>query len=672
MRANSDSSCSNIEQEIELVQEDEIEVGPSEEDEVIVFAQDVVLVCSICSVDPVAMECSGSTRHGFCSECFGGYARNNFELNGEYQRHREKEGLVSFPGQLPCPYFVNGTCNCTSIHTSLIRRFVDDDTFEMWRKTDVRIAVAAFVKEQEKSKQRESEADEKRTPLETLRLVIQEALTKGTTVSCPKCKTKGEKDDQCMHITCQTCGTNWCYCCGRERGSEGAAMCTKENGCDATSAYLENQPGWNRFSIGDESQGQGALHEFHRRRIAYLIKQIKQNTDPELWINLRTQYPDVLDNVPTFGRCIDWDSIDDAIIPTFGRTQALDVKWNVDGNEMLNSLCEQIKNAIENQKRNEIQKNPISLLQQRFAQSVLHGISRSQWILFGLQLIPLVALISSAIIIEESTAKMWSLIGSCIYGACLLAYLITKAIDWRYAVLLYEEDEMVLPCAEVQFCGSPAEFPYLSSTGRWSSYRYYYLILLSGCLIIGPVLIVRHNFYKIGVTILSFVVTVFGIGTFVINLSPPPTSTSYHLRLNAYRKNIICLLALGGIFFPVGLYTYLISTDSGKSWQAILGSMVLGASCACILSKISSRCLNPEGFALEKGEILANKQHLFFWCCFVSGMLIFVQAKSHTWLIVGCVLSFSPTMIIILKKIIQRPEIRSDLINKMVPFTNSQ
>ena len=58
-------------------------------------------------------------------------------------------------------------------------------------------------------------------------------------------------------------------------------------GCDATSIYLQTQPGWSGFARGGESAAAGALIEFHRRRMAYFVGVVKRAIQPEVWGVLR-------------------------------------------------------------------------------------------------------------------------------------------------------------------------------------------------------------------------------------------------------------------------------------------------------------------------------------------------------------------------------------------------
>jgi hypothetical protein len=79
------------------------------------------------------------------------------------------------------------------------------------------------------------------------------------------------------------------------------------------------------FSINGEQTGDAARFEFHRRRMAYFLRLVKEKADPTLWSELRATQPDLLTDTPTAGRSIEWASIDSAEMPVFGRTQASDL-----------------------------------------------------------------------------------------------------------------------------------------------------------------------------------------------------------------------------------------------------------------------------------------------------------------------------------------------------------
>ena len=128
-----------------------------------------------------------------------------------------------------------------------------------------------------------------------------------------------------MHMTCD-CGVHFCYVCGADRypGVRGTgAGYRAENrvncGCDRPSSYLQLQPGWSGWEIPgrSESPAQGALYEFHRRRMAYFVGVVKRAIGPGVWGRLRTRFPDLLQDVLE-GRSIQWDEVDAAEHPKFG------------------------------------------------------------------------------------------------------------------------------------------------------------------------------------------------------------------------------------------------------------------------------------------------------------------------------------------------------------------
>lgn len=86
------------------------------------------------------------------------------------------------------------------------------------------------------------------------------------------------------------------------------------------SYYLEQHPGWGNFALPDsgENAAFAAQQEFLRRRQAFMVGAVKVHTDADLWTRLRQEHADLLQNVPTKGRHIDWDTLDEADMPLFG------------------------------------------------------------------------------------------------------------------------------------------------------------------------------------------------------------------------------------------------------------------------------------------------------------------------------------------------------------------
>lgn len=236
------------------------------------------------------------------------------------------ESIRSEPGELPCYLFVLSRCDCASIPPTTIARVLSTDAkaLKMMDHSKRRV----FAAEEEAARRdAERRAREKQksptTEVEELKMVVMEALSRGGYVACPKCGLHGQKNDACMHMTCP-CGALYCYCCGNERGSFQCA-------CDQEHVYLQAYPGWGHFAREGETPGFGALHEFHRRRMAYFLRYVKE-THParRAWNDFRRAYPEILWNVPTPWRQITWDEIGwGAKPPLFGGTKEYQLRWAV-------------------------------------------------------------------------------------------------------------------------------------------------------------------------------------------------------------------------------------------------------------------------------------------------------------------------------------------------------
>jgi hypothetical protein len=95
-------------------------------------------------------------------------------------------------------------------------------------------------------------------------------------------------------------------------------------GCDATSASIEHQPGWEEYARLERRVADiAALNEFHQRRIRYYIHHIKEKTSPDLWQQFHQSFPDMLAGVPADGLAIEWDELNHLNAsrpPIFGRS----------------------------------------------------------------------------------------------------------------------------------------------------------------------------------------------------------------------------------------------------------------------------------------------------------------------------------------------------------------
>jgi hypothetical protein len=154
-------------------------------------------------------------------------------------------------------------------------------------------------------------------PAEWARLAAAAAMTAGQSVACPRCGAPARKDERCMHMHCG-CGANFCYVCGGDRGVAGPAC-----ECDSPSPNLEMHPGWGGFGRADrgETPAAGALAEFHRRRVARLLRVAAEAVGPEAWAALRRREPELLADVVD-GRGVGWDELRAAEHPSCGPGRA--------------------------------------------------------------------------------------------------------------------------------------------------------------------------------------------------------------------------------------------------------------------------------------------------------------------------------------------------------------
>ena len=257
--------------------------------------------------------------HFMCQDCLSGHVRNACENGGLIE---ERDGSPA--GRIPCCLFPQN-CDDGALSEGRVLAAVSDEARDTFKTALGRLAVDQHVREESERRRVEEEHARQTDAEDKARLCVGDALTVGQSVRCPGCGNPKRKDDACMHMTCD-CGVHFCYVCGADRypGVRGTgAGYRAENrvncGCDRPSSYLQLQPGWSGWEIPgrSESPAQGALYEFHRRRMAYFVGVVKRAIGPGVWGRLRTRFPDLLQDVLE-GRSIQWDEVDAAEHPKFG------------------------------------------------------------------------------------------------------------------------------------------------------------------------------------------------------------------------------------------------------------------------------------------------------------------------------------------------------------------
>lgn len=450
--------------------------------------------CSLCdeSAEHDAC-CDGSTAHFLCDSCFCGYASSQFDATGAFQGIRKSsDDIVSGRGELPCYLFLTNECDCASIAATTLARVLstDPDALESYESAKRRIIRAEQDEERDDADDPQEESAAV-TRLAKLHLVVVDALSRGSYVSCPRCGQHGQKNDACMHMRCASCRTRYCYCCGRERGDTISTCRSDGTGCDYPSPYLENHPGWNGFSVNGETAGMGALYEFHRRRMAYFLLQVKANFPSKRWNKLRQKYPNLLKDVPTVGRSIEWDEIDAAEPPLFGPTTIEQLKWR-DGGVL---ACAQ--GGVDH----DAEVGLMTCFPQRQrqgreqARGVIPAVFENQQVFVVSWLVGL----ALAIILLSSRAASDSdalrIVGNLLVALLAGTGLPTGAMK----IVDYFADNPDHECCGVLcFRGRNNEPPYLAVGGRWHRLRFLYWYLLFGGVALASVCVsAKHvNFIR--------------------------------------------------------------------------------------------------------------------------------------------------------------------------------
>lgn len=300
-------------------------------------------VCQICHDDPAILTCSDET-HAFCAECFSQYAMICFQIGGSYVQRVEqavgntRHALISEAGCLPCPNFQHGDCSCHAFSMQTFRQHLSEEAFRQWQAAVRRMAVAEAERLEHENPREPQDGNDILSHVQT---AVAEVLSIGSAMLCPRCHRRAIKDDQCMHVQCGGCLCEWCYCCGQERPpNRGCPTCEVNHGI-----FLESHPGFGGRELNDETSGDGALHEFHRRRMAYFVRLVKivvDERDANLWNQFRQANPTILDDVPTSGREIAWEDVDDAQAPTFGNTRLDALQWRTYVDPHIDALRNQL------------------------------------------------------------------------------------------------------------------------------------------------------------------------------------------------------------------------------------------------------------------------------------------------------------------------------------------
>jgi hypothetical protein len=183
----------------------------------------------------------------------------------------------------------NGTCSkrsCFHCHKEVTAREIAD---YQEAEADDDDGVAAFAQHLACSEYGE------------LKAKIERTIAEGTSRKCPKCGTKGRKDNSCTHMTCPDCQTIWCYVCGLDSQSADKASA-------GGSIYDHNTDWWKNpkrcpmylsaINDVDDTWPQGdddaALDHFHKLLTLKLLHELLRDQPAQVWSKVQEVFPQVL------------------------------------------------------------------------------------------------------------------------------------------------------------------------------------------------------------------------------------------------------------------------------------------------------------------------------------------------------------------------------------------
>jgi len=268
------------------------------------------LICSVCFDEDIPLDrrkaLTCENNHALCKGCETTHVQTECAPGGRLLREiRKPTGEVSPIGALPCAYFQDGGCSCGAL-----------DENQIWDRTQRATKISYALGLELVRKLQEQDAQDL-TDARAAELLFDDVLAGAQSVPCPQCGVRVEKDGACMHMSCDLCGTHFCYVCGQE-----TAVCRRgADGCDEESCYIENHPGYQGLS-GDE-----AKWLFHKRLVLFDLSVLKHIMTDEMWRSVtNTRFPGGELQVCQDTHSISLDDIDGAELPVLVQNATPQVK----------------------------------------------------------------------------------------------------------------------------------------------------------------------------------------------------------------------------------------------------------------------------------------------------------------------------------------------------------
>jgi len=531
-------------------------------------------LCSICEEPTGTAGCTGTTPHYLCDSCFCGYASAQFSAVGAFEHERtSSDDIVSAAGELPCYLFLTNECDCACIPKPTLARVLSTDpiALEAYESAKRRLIHAQHDREQAEAEAAEAKMKQESSAVDKLQQVVVEAMSQGGYVPCPSCGHHIQKKNACMHMKCP-CGTRYCYCCGRQRG-DGPSNCRSDGtGCDYPSVYMENHPGWSEYSLnGNETAQMGALHEFHRQRMAYFLRQVKSNYSAQLWEQLRQEHPDLLEGAPTDGRRIDWNEIDTARPPLFGSTTVDDLEWKDGG---LQACTEPV---VEEQAPPETHP-PAERPRQDPQVTPPFWENHEGFVIIWVFGFLLAIILLSCRVVNDGRALR-------ITGNILISILVATGLPLvaMWMVDYFAANPQQGCFSEVQCIrGRNNELPYLATEGRWSRHRStYWFTFFGGIALASVCLASKHRPFShaFGAFLLTEILLSYSGLTFLVNAAVPPFRPEF--------KAFMVRLWLYGALLSIGVGLLVAYKDSFKG--NVAGKVFFTAGFAGALAELIPR-----------------------------------------------------------------------------------
>jgi hypothetical protein len=252
--------------------------------------------------------------------------------------------------------------------------------------------------------------------------------------------------------------------------------------------------------------------------MAYFLRQVKVNYTAELWEQLRREHPNLLDSVPTEGRCISWDEIDGAEPPLFGSTTVEELAWQ-DGGV---SACAEGVVEEQQQPKTRVRSSRHRRAGRRADHPPACEASRSFLVLWMIGFILSIMLLCLRVTSDSQGLRTFGnilIVLLCGTGLPILAMYITDyyAINPQQACI-----------REVQcFRGRRDDLPYLASQGRWYRRRRVYWFTFFFGIALASICIAAGNrnrqvVHAFGIFLLTDILVCYSGITMLVNTVEPP------------------------------------------------------------------------------------------------------------------------------------------------------